>query len=160
MNEASEVTKQQEKQTLEQATKEFLAKGGRIQRKPASGKTTRGKKQPPKKAKQPSGKKRPALTSWSMLKVREGTVLTCTLSEHVQLVTRSFVTMEVELVYKGKSKGRFLGTAKAEAAVRTLVKRPLKGKCQGWNVFLVPDSPKKGERESVYKRYDRMVSLA
>ena len=138
---------------VRKATEEHLANGGEIkkQSKPA-------RKRPRKAAtakKRPAGKRRPILTSWSMIGIKEGTKLTCKLSDKVTLITCSSVTMESEVHIKGRKPRRFLGVMASELYVREYLRKPVKSP-QGWDVFVLPQKHK-GKTESVHDRYSRVV---
>ena len=138
---------------VRKATEQHLANGGEIkkQNKPA-------RKRPKKAAtakNRPAGKRRPILTSWAMIGVKEGTKLTCKLSEKVTLITCSSVTMESEVHIKGRKPRRFLGVMASELYVREYLRKPVKSP-QGWDVFLLPQKHK-GKVESDHDRYTRVV---
>ena len=139
--------------TLQEKVQSFLSNGGEIkkQNKPA-------RKRPKKAAtakKRPAGKRRPILTSWAMIGVKQGTKLTCKLSEKVELIVCSDVTMESEVHIKGRKPRRFLGVMASELYVREYLKKPVKSP-QGWDVFILPQKYK-GKTESVHDRYTRVV---
>jgi len=141
------------RETLQEKVQSFLSNGGEIkkQNKPA-------RKRPKKAAtakKRPAGKRRPILTSWAMIGVKQGTKLTCKLSEKVELIVCSDVTMESEVHIKGRKPRRFLGVMASELYVREYLKKPVKSP-QGWDVFILPQKYK-GKSESVHDRYTRVV---
>lgn len=141
------------RESLQEKVQSFLANGGEIkkQNKPA-------RKRPKKAAtakKRPAGKRRPILTSWAMIGVKQGTKLTCKLSEKVELIVCSDVTMESEVHIKGRKPRRFLGVMASELYVREYLKKPVKSP-QGWDVFVLPQKYK-GKTESVHDRYSRVV---
>ena len=141
------------RETLQEKVQSFLSNGGEIkkQNKPA-------RKRPKKAAtakKRPAGKRRPILTSWAMIGVKQGTKLTCKLSEKVELIVCSDVTMESEVHIKGRKPRRFLGVMASELYVREYLKKPVKSP-QGWDVFILPQKYK-GKTESVHDRYTRVV---
>ena len=141
------------RESLQEKVQSFLSNGGEIkkQSKPA-------RKRPKKAAaakKRPAGKRRPILTSWSMIGVKQGTKLTCKLSEKVELIVCSDVTMESEVHIKGRKPRRFLGVMASELYVREYLKKPVKSP-QGWDVFILPQKYK-GKSESVHDRYCRVV---
>ena len=141
------------RESLQEKVQSFLANGGEIkkQNKPA-------RKRPKKAAtakKRPAGKRRPILTSWAMIGVKQGTKLTCKLSEKVELIVCSDVTMESEVHIKGRKPRRFLGVMASELYVREYLKKPVKSP-QGWDVFILPQKYK-GKTESVHDRYSRVV---
>ena len=141
------------RETLQEKVQSFLSNGGEIkkQNKPA-------RKRPKKAAtakKRPAGKRRPILTSWAMIGVKQGTKLTCKLSEKVELIVCSDVTMESEVHIKGRKPRRFLGVMASELYVREYLKKPVKSP-QGWDVFILPQKYK-GKSEAVHDRYTRVV---
>ena len=141
------------RESLQEKVQSFLSNGGEIkkQNKPA-------RKRPKKAAtakKRPAGKRRPILTSWAMIGVKQGTKLTCKLSEKVELIVCSDVTMESEVHIKGRKPRRFLGVMASELYVREYLKKPVKSP-QGWDVFVLPQKYK-GKTESVHDRYSRVV---
>ena len=141
------------RETLQEKVQSFLSNGGEIkkQNKPA-------RKRPKKAAtakKRPAGKRRPILTSWAMIGVKQGTKLTCKLSEKVELIVCSDVTMESEVHIKGRKPRRFLGVMASELYVREYLKKPVISP-QGWDVFILPQKYK-GKSESVHDRYTRVV---
>ena len=141
------------RETLQEKVQSFLSNGGEIkkQNKPA-------RKRPKKAAtakKRPAGKRRPILTSWAMIGVKQGTKLTCKLSEKVELIVCSDVTMESEVHIKGRKPRRFLGVMASELYVWEYLKKPVKSP-QGWDVFILPQKYK-GKSESVHDRYTRVV---
>ena len=141
------------RETLQEKVQSFLSNGGEIkkQNKPA-------RKRPKKAAtakKRPAGKRRPILTSWAMIGVKQGTKLTCKLSEKVELIVCSDVTMESEVHIKGRKPRRFLGVMASELYVREYLKKPVKSP-QGWDVFILPQKYM-GKSESVHDRYTRVV---
>ena len=141
------------RESLQEKVKSYLANGGEIkdENKPA--------RKRPKKArtasKRTAGKRRPILTSWAMIGVKQGTKLTCKLSDKITLVTCSDVTMESEVHIKGRKPRRFLGVMASEMYVREYLKKPVKSP-QGWDVFILPQKYK-GKTESVHDRYTRVV---
>ena len=145
------------RETLQEKVKSFLANGGEVEKvepKPAR-KRSRKSSKPHLKLKRPAGKRRPILTSWAMIGVKQGTKLTCKLSDKVTLVTCSDVTMESEVHIKGRKPRRFLGVMASELYVREYLKKPVKSP-QGWDVFILPQKHK-GKTESVHDRYTRVV---
>ena len=141
---------------VKKATEQHLANGGQIETvepKPAR-KRPRKAVKPHLKAKQP-GKRRPILKSWDMLKVKRGTLLSCKLSDKVELETMSEVTMETEVRIKGRKPRRFLGVIASEVYIREYLKKQKKNP-QGWDVFRFVETYK-GKNETVHDRYLRMI---
>tara|TARA_R100000152_G_C6588389_1_gene49750 strand:+ start:58 stop:504 length:447 start_codon:yes stop_codon:yes gene_type:complete len=142
-----------DRETLSEKVQSFLANGGEIkdENKPA--------RKRPKKArttsKRPAGKRRPVLTSWAMIGIKQGTKLTCKLSDKITLVTCSDVTMESEVHIKGRKPRRFLGVMASEVYVREYLKKPVKSP-QGWDIFVLPQKHK-GKVETVHDKYSRVV---
>lgn len=145
-----------DRETLSEKVQSFLANGGEIknENKPA--------RKRPKKVKaakntqaRPSGKRRPILKSWDMLKVKKGTLLSCKLSDKVEVETMSEVTMECEVRIKGRKPRRFLGVIASEVYIREYLKKQKKNP-QGWDVFRFVETYK-GKNETVHDRYLRMV---
>ena len=145
------------RETQSEKVQSFLANGGEIknENKPA--------RKRPKKAKatknaqaRPSGKRRPILKSWDMLKVEQGTLLSCKLSDKIELETMSNVTMECEVRIKGRKPRRFLGVIASEIYIREYLKKEKKNP-QGWDVFKFI-KPYKGKNETVHERYLRIFS--
>ena len=142
---------------VKKATEQHLANGGQIETvepKPA--------RKRPKKVKaaknaqaRPSGKRRPILKSWDMLKVKRGTLLSCKLSDKIEIETMSEVTMECEVRIKGRKPRRFLGVIASEVYIREYLKKQKKNP-QGWDVFRFVETYK-GKNETVHDRYLRMV---
>ena len=141
------------RETLQEKVQSFLSNGGEIKKqdKPARKRTRKAAAA----KKRPAGKRRPILTSWSMIGVKQGTKLTCKLSEKVELIVCSDVTMESEVRIKGRKPRRFLGVMASELYVREYLKKPVKSP-QGWDVFILPQKYK-GKTESVHDRYTRVV---
>ena len=140
---------------MQEKVQTFLANGGKVEKvepKPARKRTKKDKavKNAPAK---PSGKRRPILKSWDMLKVEQGTLLSCKLSDKVEVETKSDVTMECEVRIKGRKPRRFLGIVASEIYIREYLKREKKNP-QGWDVFKFV-KPYKGQNETVHERYIR-----
>ena len=151
------------RESLQQKVQTFLANGGEVEKveprnrrekRAASGKTSKRKavKNAPAR---PSGKRRPILKSWDMIKVKRGTLLTCKLSDKIELETMSEVTMETEVRIKGRKPRRFLGVIASEVYIREYLKKQKKNP-QGWDVFRFVETYK-GKNETVHDRYLRMV---
>lgn len=143
------------RETLQEKVQSFLANGGEIKKQDKPARKRPKKAAAKKAAKRPAGKRRPILTSWAMIGVKQGTKLTCKLSDKVTLVTCSDVTMESEVHIKGRKPRRFLGVMASELYVREYLKKPVKSP-QGWDVFILPQQYK-GKTESVHDRYTRVV---
>ena len=146
------------RETLQEKVQSFLANGGEVEKvesKPARKRPRKSKavKNAPAK---PSGKRRPILKSWDMLKVERGTLLSCKLSDKVEVETMSDVTMECEVRIKGRKPRRFLGIIASEIYIREYLKREKKNP-QGWDVFKFI-KPYKGKNETVHERYVRFFS--
>ena len=90
-----------------------------------------------------------------MLKVKKGTLLSCKLSDKVEVETMSEVTMECEVRIKGRKPRRFLGVIASEVYIREYLKKQKKNP-QGWDVFRFVETYK-GKNETVHDRYLRMV---
>ena len=154
----AEPAKAEERSLIEKATLAFTARGGTIKKSSApsaSRKVRRQTVRDQKKANRTVGKRRPILSAWSMLKVKKGTVLYWKADHKVTAKTISDVTMEMEVQkLKGRSAKRFLGLMKSEAYVRGVLGCPVKSP-QGWGAWGILN--KKGEFQSIYSIYDRMV---
>ena len=138
---------------VRKATEQHLANGGQIET--DAPKARKRPRKARKAATRPAGKRRPILTSWAMIGVKQGTKLTCKLSDKVELIVCSDVTMESEVHIKGRKPRRFLGVMASELYVREYLRKPVKSP-QGWDVFLLPQKHK-GKVESVHDRYSRVV---
>ena len=139
------------RETLQEKVQSFLSNGGEIKKQEPA------RKRPKKAAakKRPAGKRRPILTSWAMIGIKQGTKLTCKLSDKITLVTCSDVTMESEVHIKGRKPRRFLGVMASEVYVREYLKKPVKSP-QGWDIFVLPQKHK-GKVETVHDKYSRVV---
>ena len=146
-----------DRETLSEKVQSFLANGGKVEKvesKPARKRPKKVKAAKNAQAK-PSGKRRPILKSWDMLKVKRGTLLSCKLSDKVEVETMSEVTMECEVRIKGRKPRRFLGVIASEVYIREYLKKQKKNP-QGWDVFRFVETYK-GKNETVHDRYLRMV---
>ena len=152
------------RESLQEKVQSFLANGGKVEKveprnrrekRAVSGKTSKRKavKNAPAR---PSGKRRPILKSWDMLKVEQGTLLSCKLSDKIEIETMSNVTMECEVRIKGRKPRRFLGVIASEIYIREYLKKEKKNP-QGWDVFKFI-KPYKGKNETVHERYIRFFS--
>ena len=145
-----------DRETLSEKVQSFLANGGEIKRQDKPARKRPKKVKAAKNAQaRPSGKRRPILKSWDMLKVKKGTLLSCKLSDKVEVETMSEVTMECEVRIKGRKPRRFLGVIASEIYIREYLKKEKKNP-QGWDVFRFVETYK-GKNETVHDRYLRMV---